>query len=86
MEELDKLFQEKDYIRNYETLDGVISYCNSETGQTISFNSETQSMELLKYTGETNEGNELYGIVNLNIDIILIIDKMIKELGWKNLK
>ena len=86
MDKIDQLFQEENYIRDGESLENVISYINFEDNQTISFNIETKSIEIIKDTGEIINNNNLYGIVNLSLNIILIIYKMIEELGWKNQK
>ena len=86
MSESDKLFEENNYIRDYEVLDGIHSYYNSEDNQMISFNDNTKSMELSKLTGEKIMDNDLYGIVNLNKDIIQAMILKVEELGWMNQK
>ena len=86
MSESDKLFEENNYIRDYEVLDGVYSYYNIEDNQMISFNNNTKSMELSKLTGEKVMDNDLFGIVNLNKDLIQVIIMKVEELGWTNQK
>ena len=86
MSESDKLFEENNYIRDYEVLDGVYSYYNTEDNQMISFNNNTKSMELSKLTGEKVMDNDLFGIVNLNKNLIQVIIMKVEELGWTNQK
>ena len=52
----------------------------------ISFNNNTKSMELSKLTGEKVMDNDLFGIVNLNKDLIQVIIMKVEELGWTNQK
>lgn len=82
MDRLDKKFNELGYRKIYDK-DNAVSYHNQDSGYELTFDKNYKCVEFSNDIGEYVFGNTLYGTLDLDLEILDLICKKCKQLGFK---